>query len=253
MSKSPDASRFVEWLRASRAHEPTPLPTSLDTLKALIADAMAFADGRAERAGGGAESPLACRAGCHWCCHLPVQATVAETIIGLDYALTHYSPAALVSLRERARVAASRYPAYVSERSGETQSLPCVFLEGRECGIYPARPLTCRGWGSYDANACETAFRCGPDSVTVPINQRLRMVHAAAGDSLRRVFEDQGLEGHVYLGTVLHKMMENDSIDTFARNWLAGAITDPHLCQIEHRLSTGSHLTSHSMHTTYWA
>ena len=87
MSKSPDASRFVEWLRASRAHEPTPLPTSLDTLKALIADAMAFADDRAERAGGGA--------------------------------------------------------------------------------------------------------------------------------------------GHVYLGTVLHKMMENDSIDTFARNWLAGAITGP--------------------------
>ena len=223
MKAHPDASRFTRWLRASTTDECTPLPTTLDSLETLIADAMAFADDRAERAGGAA-SPVACRAGCHWCCYLPGQATVAEALIAVDFALRHYSDTHLEGLRQRAREVATRYPGYAKERPGASDSVPCPFLQGRKCGIYPARPLTCRGWSSFDAEACESAYRQGPDSVAVPVNQRLRMVHAATGDALARAFLRGDLQGHVYLGQVLHPLLAVEDLDGFTASWLSGTV-----------------------------
>ena len=95
---------------------------------------------------------------------------------------------------------------------------------GKECGIYPARPLTCRGWNSYDANACESAYRQGPDRVVVPVNQRLRMVHPSAGARLARAFLDDALQGHVYRAAVLYQLMDNESVEAFTQHWLEGAI-----------------------------
>ena len=224
MSEDADPTRFSEWLRGPSADQSGPLPRGFGSLKTLIADAMAFADDRAQRSAGDTEDSLACRAGCHWCCHLPVEATVAEVMTALDYALTHYSETALETLRERARSAARRYRTYPSQRPGESGSVPCPFLTGTRCGVYPARPLTCRGWNSYDANACESAYRKGPDEVVVPVNQRRRMDHASTGKRLAQAFLEQGLPGHVYLGAVLYELMSHESLPMFAECWLDGEI-----------------------------
>ena len=224
MTRDANPARFTEWLRGSGSDHSSSIPHDFSSLKTLIADAMAFADDRAQRSGGDTAGSIACRAGCHWCCHLPVEATVAEVIIALDYALTHYGDTSLKMLRERARAASHRYPVYPNQRPPGTHSVPCPFLEGKACGIYPARPMTCRGWNSYDAGACESAYRQGPDEVVVPVNQRLRMVHASTGSRLARAFLEGGLQGHVYLAAVLYQLMSNDNLETFAQRWLDGEI-----------------------------
>jgi Fe-S-cluster containining protein len=78
---------------------------------------------------------IACKAGCAWCCFIPVECTRAE----YDLAASLAAPAAV--------------------KAGDFQ--PCPFLDrkARTCSVYPYRPLSCRQYNSTSRLKCERAHR----------------------------------------------------------------------------------------------
>jgi Fe-S-cluster containining protein len=132
---------------------------TLERTVALARNAMAatsrLADGLLARAPAGA---VACQAGCDHCCHQAVGVTAPEALAIFDHLKSTRSSG------ELARVAAK-----VSQHHARTRGLssqerfspdhPCPFLEAGNCSIYEARPLSCRGMNSLDADECATRLR----------------------------------------------------------------------------------------------
>jgi Fe-S-cluster containining protein len=163
---------------ANTAHGILRGEATLERTVELARNAMAatsrLADGLLARAPEGA---VACQAGCDHCCYQAVGVTAPEALAIFDH---------LKSTRSSGELA--RVAAQVSEHDARTRGLssqerfspdhPCPFLEAGNCSIYEARPLSCRGMNSLDADECATRLR-DPDA--------------------RAAFLASGRSGHSYL------------------------------------------------------
>jgi Fe-S-cluster containining protein len=129
--------------------EPT-LERVVELARSAMAATSRLAEGLLARA---PEGSVACRAGCDHCCYQSVGVTPPEALAILDHLKRTRSGEALEKLR-----------AHVEERRERTRGLsaaerfspdhPCIFLEAGRCSIYEARPLSCRGMNSLDAEEC---------------------------------------------------------------------------------------------------
>lgn len=128
--------------------------TAANALK-LGAHAMASASDRI------AQSPhrdqLACRAGCSWCCYIPVAVTPPEALVIAQYLRT-YAPADVFAATQQrlAENAARIAPLSLSDHADAR--IPCALLRHGQCIAYEARPIRCRRWHSFDSTACEEGF-----------------------------------------------------------------------------------------------
>lgn len=103
---------------------------------------------------------LACRAGCWFCCTIPVAVTVFEA--GQVFGVIKQLPEAdqeRIWTRVQEHVEAQRQAiaASVEKRVDFTHRCPLLTDEGT-CSVYDARPLTCRGLLSVDAERCRQAY-----------------------------------------------------------------------------------------------
>jgi Fe-S-cluster containining protein len=139
--------RTVEILKTSR----TPLDViAVAESGARIAEAATAEAMRARPP----RRPLACREGCAWCCHKVVGTTEPEVLrIGryLKDTLPADAYAATVSRVDHIKQERER----LREDGWAARRLPCALLKDGSCSVYPVRPLTCRGFNSSDAAACE--------------------------------------------------------------------------------------------------
>jgi Fe-S-cluster containining protein len=93
-------------------------------------------------------APVACAAGCHFCCHqnimvsAPAAVTIAESL-----------RAQPVEMPDLAAYAAARDGLDLAERYAK--ALPCPMLDDQRCGIYDDRPETCRSYFSLSRARCE--------------------------------------------------------------------------------------------------
>lgn len=118
--------------------------------------------------------PLACREGCAWCCHKLVGTTAPEVFRIADYIQESLPPDELEIVRNRVIRRDEERKAMRSDRWSAAR-LPCSLLVNDRCSVYPVRPLTCRGFNSSDARACERWVK-SRDRVDVPIyEQQLRL------------------------------------------------------------------------------
>ncbi|MDP6688686.1 MAG: YkgJ family cysteine cluster protein [Alphaproteobacteria bacterium] len=103
------------------------------------------------------EKPVACGAGCPFCCHIRLTASPPEILLVADHLRQTQTPAELeVSKR---RVANMDYLTRgKNEARRETMRLPCAMLVDRSCAIHKVRPLSCRAVASVDLPACERAY-----------------------------------------------------------------------------------------------
>jgi Fe-S-cluster containining protein len=113
------------------------------------------------------EARPACSAGCAFCCAIPVAVSPPEALYIAACLQETLSAEAQVDMRTRLRTR-------VEERQGWTvderwaRKRFCIFLrDDRQCGIYPIRPLACRGYSSLSRSACEDAFTDQGDRVRV--------------------------------------------------------------------------------------
>jgi len=103
--------------------------------------------------------PVACKKGCAHCCYRLVTATAPEALRIAELLRTQGA--------ERVRQVLSQLEAYeqaiapLFQGQSVIASPPCAFLEEEFCTIYEARPFTCRGLNSVDADVC-ISWRHGP-------------------------------------------------------------------------------------------
>ena len=95
-------------------------------------------------------SSLACQAGCSWCCYFSVDVRPAEVFHILDFIERHWTPQARERLHAEIQTnSAILQPLDEIERM--QQNIKCPFLTEGRCGIYAARPQTCRNYHATDA------------------------------------------------------------------------------------------------------
>ena len=98
--------------------------------------------------------------------------------------------------------------------------LPCPLLVDGACSVYQARPLICRSFNSFDANACAREIMSGRPGITVPAyDVPLRVGMAVAKGVEEGLVEAGQFDGGVELVRGLAiAMTEPDA----AKRWLAG-------------------------------
>ena len=100
----------------------------------------------------------ACAPGCYSCCRLYVEVGVWEAFGIADYVL-RACEASPVSREDVLALLRQEVTCYVQSGGEKGAMRLCAFLsrEGT-CGIYPARPASCRSYYSHSRSACERYF-----------------------------------------------------------------------------------------------
>ena len=130
---------------------------------------------------------IACREGCHWCCHLRVTATAAEVCLIAEH-LRRVAPTQVLK-RIRARLP-------LKANASDDMTVACALLtEAGGCGVYDVRPLACRGWTSPDAAACERSLRdeAEPPPADLQLARECGAIGVGLIDALREIGLSAGL------------------------------------------------------------
>jgi hypothetical protein len=106
--------------------------------------------------------PLACEAGCDYCCYNLVEVTPPEALLIGHALMQDLAPAARdqvqANLARSLELTAGKTKAAIAAIRRE---LPCPLLVERRCAAYRARPLVCRAMHGLDRERCETEWRTG--------------------------------------------------------------------------------------------
>ena len=103
-----------------------------------------------------ADAP-ACTAGCHYCCHVHVDATPAEVAGVARHLRATRSATELADLV--ALLASRRHVSAMTDDERWEAKIPCALLGGDgKCTVYEVRPLRCRAFHSSSVDVCRDAF-----------------------------------------------------------------------------------------------
>lgn len=142
--------------------------------------------------------PLACKAGCFYCCHYKVGARAEEVFQIVDYVRTKFSAPRLQRLQEDV----ARNAATMRSKTNEEQlaaNLPCPLLDNGQCSVYAVRPASCRKFHATDVAGCKQSFD-EPGNLSISHSMVPGLLHT--GDAhvkgLRQAFADAGYDGNTY-------------------------------------------------------
>lgn len=185
---------------AAQYHETTAILQSektAETVTALVDNAHAWADAVIDRSP--ERDRRACRAGCAFCCYLPVVlVTVAEAVHLAAWLRAHCSAEELAVLQQRLAERSKRNAVSSSLSAHAQTPLPCALLQDNQCMAYPARPLKCRGWNSLRREPCEHAYGPGQSPGQVPVDAYAFVMGNAVLNGLSDSATHAGLDGASY-------------------------------------------------------
>jgi hypothetical protein len=206
------AAEYHEATAALRAGEDT------EIVATVVDNAHAWADRMIDRSP--ERDHRACRAGCAFCCYLPVVlATAAEIVHLATWLRTHCSPEELAALQQRLTDRSRQSVTSASPSRAQTP-LPCALLQDNQCMAYPARPLKCRGWTSLRREACEQAYGPGQSPSQVPADAYAFVMGNAVLNGLSDSAMHAGLDGASYdLTDALARALE---IPDVVQRWRSG-------------------------------
>jgi hypothetical protein len=164
------------------------------TVSSMVTNAHAWADSLIERSP--ERDRRACRAGCAFCCYLPiVLVTAAEAVHLAAWLQTHCTAEELTTIRQRL---VERLKPRASAPTQGQRPLPCALLQDDRCMAYAARPLKCRGWTSLQREACERAYGHGSAASQVPADAYAFIMGNAVLNGLSDSVSHRGLDGGSY-------------------------------------------------------
>jgi Fe-S-cluster containining protein len=142
--------------------------------------------------------PVACEAGCDFCCHLRVMATAPEVFALLDYLGQTLDASEFDAFVERVQSTDDALRALSSDRILRT-NLACPALVDGRCSGYAARPLNCRSYHSLSREACETSFH-NPEDIDQghPEIRPLAEVHQGGQAGYAASLERAGYDARQY-------------------------------------------------------
>jgi hypothetical protein len=183
------AAQFHETAASLRSGE------SAETVTTLVDHAHAWADTVIDRSP--QRDQRACRAGCAFCCYLPVVLITAAEVVHLAAWLRiHCSTEELTALQQR--LADRSRQAESSSSTSAQVGLPCALLRDNRCLAYPARPLKCRGWTSMSREVCEQAYGPGQSPSQVPVDAYAFIAGNAVLNGLSDGAMQAGVDGASY-------------------------------------------------------
>lgn len=142
-------------LRAAQTGEPQRFAKLADRLRVLTNSEISKVQ---------AVSPApACKAGCSWCCHRLVVATLPE-IYAIAGEVLAWEEDRRATFKDKLRRHDQTMAAYWRYESDEYKE-PCPFLERDLCTIYEARPISCQSLSSYDPEDCRIRMETGISQV----------------------------------------------------------------------------------------
>jgi Fe-S-cluster containining protein len=203
--------RTVEMLRGGR----TPLQ-----VVAVAGQAAALTDDAIEEqnARHPPRPPVACREGCAWCCHKVVGTAAPEVVRIIEYLRQALPPRDFEAFRERVIARDEERRALGHDRWAAAR-VPCPLLVDDRCSAYPVRPLTCRGYNSQNARACELAGTSRERTV-VPVHGPQHRLATFVLDGMRAGLGEVGLKGELLeLTSALRVAL---SVPDAIQRWLAG-------------------------------
>jgi hypothetical protein len=142
-------------------------------------------------------SPVACREGCAFCCHLKVLVTAPEVLRLAEHIRSTRTPEELRTVRARvARADEVTRDMTTDERAGIKVS--CPLLVDGICEAYEARPLACRGANSLDPIACQRAYEHPDEIIDIPVYKPELQVTEAVRAGLASGAAVNGLDGRLF-------------------------------------------------------
>ena len=190
-------------------------------------DAEAGASTMSERVSGGRRLPLACAAGCSYCCHSStVHASTPEILRIAAWSKEHHTPEELEALKARATAVAARIaPLDLGGRAREKVACPLLDPASGRCSVYEVRPIACRAYHSGSVEACKRAHDDGEANPVLPIDPPLFHVAHAHGFGMMTALVSEGLDAGPYdLAAALPVALESE----LDERWLAGEKVLPH-------------------------
>ncbi len=145
-----------------------------------------FAAARADGA------PIACAAGCTFCCHQRVGIFPFEAITLYGHLRTHPSAAEAAAIKQRIIDNAHRIDALTADEHRRA-NLACAFLQDGRCSVYAVRPLACAAYHSMSREHCEHAY-AHPDDMGTPRNSRPVLLELQVHSTALRDATRAGLE-----------------------------------------------------------
>lgn len=159
--------------------------------------------------------PVACRAGCAFCCHMRVLTTPVEVFGLLDWIEAHFDETARDGFRQR--VASAAHRVHGLDPTGRlTTTIACPVLVDGNCSAYAARPYNCRSYHSLDRDACEHAFEDPTDETrTHPQFTAVARVHEGVQGGLMAGVAAAGYDAGQYeLITALAEALDDPGART---------------------------------------
>jgi hypothetical protein len=163
--------------------------------------------------------PLACREGCAWCCHKRVGTSTPEVIRIVEFLRERLSAEEWQALVERICQRDDERRALQQRDSWAAARLPCALLVDNRCSAYSVRPLTCRGFNSSDAEACEQSYR-SRSRTEVPVHQPQNRLATFVLDGMRSGLTEAGLKGELLELTAALRIAV--TVPDAVERWLAG-------------------------------
>lgn len=155
--------------------------------------------------------PIVCRKNCAWCCHEVVLATAVEIVALYDHIVGTFAEPRRARLDEDL----SAYDRALDGKRDRPFTLvrqACPLLVEGECSVYAARPLSCRGRNSSDAELCRMWAQSPGDGGTVPSYIAQTLAARAAEQGFANGSENV-TGGTVHeLGRCLKMLMESPSL-----------------------------------------
>lgn len=157
--------------------------------------------------------PIACRAGCSWCCHIRVELLPHEAIALFRYLNTQIEPETRSAIVERI-FANARQIKPLTEGQHRRTNIQCAFLVDNRCSVYPVRPMLCAGHHSLDVNPCIEGFNNPTDEQdTIPLIDVLVFIRGAMMDGAQQALNGLKLDGQALeLNTALAALLRDPSL-----------------------------------------
>ena len=211
--------RKLEQQIADYAFDQLQVATSVDMLVATLSGLHSLVEANQnERKAQQRPDPIACRAGCTYCCALRVDALPIEAIIIAASLLRDKEAERFVRRRNRIWESDGMTRG-VAERRRVEMALNCPLLENGECSVRELRPIDCRGFVSPQVKICEV-MSTAPENVTHlvrhPQYRASRRVRAGLQTACQRLGRDAR---NVELNAALKISLE---IPDITQRWLAG-------------------------------
>jgi len=172
--------------------------------------------------------PLACEAGCSYCCRgTPVLASAPEVLALADHLRRTRTAPELEALTERVAATFARVKDLdIDGRAAEKSPCPLLDEATGACTAYEARPIACRAYNSCDKARCADAFEGSLASPVLPSNPILFRATHATGFGLMVASHLRGRDvGPYELVNALHTALADPSL---AEAWHEGKAVFSH-------------------------